>query len=189
MRPYKQRHEEIFKTVEIKNYDESETNNNDQQNEHTVIEPDTQDLPNQVEENVSNSVRDNFFSLWPRSNESQPKKELIVHPKVLNLSSVSLTPSQIQISSKGLKFTPALQRNLPKIEKYIKDFTRKRRLVEFFSENPELDTPDSSLLKSKSNFCPPQNRNSTLESVIKFLQKQSFYKDNFKNKSNISKQE
>ena len=189
MRPYKQRHEEIFKTVEIKNYDESKTNNNDQQNEHTVIEPDTQDLPNQVEENVSNSVRDNFFALWPRSNESQPKKELIVHPKVLNLSSVSLTPSQIQISSKGLKFTPALQRNLPKIEKYIKDFTRKRRLVEFFSENPELDTPDSSLLKSKSNFCPPQNRNSTLESVIKFLQKQSFYKDNFKNKSNISKQE
>ena len=75
------------------------------------------------------------------------------------------------------------------MEKYINDFTRKLRLVEFFSENPELDTPDSSLVKSKSNFCPPQNRNSTLESVIKFLQKQSFYKDNFKNKSNISKQE
>ena len=75
------------------------------------------------------------------------------------------------------------------MEKYINDFTRKLRLVEFFSENPELDTPDFSLVKSKSNFCPPQNRNSTLESVIRFLQKQSFYKDNFKNKSNISKQE
>ena len=97
----------------------------------------------------------------------------------MNLSSVSLTPSQIQILSKGLKFTPTPQRNLPEMEKDIKDFTRKLRLVEFFSENPELDTPDSSLVKNKSNFCPPQNRNSTLESVIKFLQKQSFYEENF----------
>ena len=87
---------------------------------------------------------------------------------------MSLTPLQIQILSKGFKFTPTPQRNLPEMEKDIKDFTRKLKLVEFFSENPELDTPDSSLVKSKSNFCPPQNRNSTLESVIKFLQKQSF---------------
>ena len=34
-----------------------------------------------------------------------------------------------------------------------------------------------------------ENRNSTLESVNKFLQKQSFYEENFKNKSNISKHE
>ena len=47
--------------MEIKNYDESETNNNDQQNEHNIIVPDTQDVPNQVEENVNNSVRDSFF--------------------------------------------------------------------------------------------------------------------------------
>ena len=105
------------------------------------------------------------------------------------MSSVSLTPSQIQILSKGLKFTPTPQRNLPEMEKDIKDFTRKLRLIEFFLENPELDTPDSSLVKSKSNFCPPQNRNSPLESVTKFSQKQSFYEENFKNKSNISKNE
>ena len=60
----------------------------------------------------------------------------------MNLSRVSLIPSQIQIFTKGLKFTPTLQRNLPEMEKDIKDFTRKLRLVEFFSENPELDTPD-----------------------------------------------
>ena len=47
--------------MEIKNYDESETNENDQQNEHTIAVLDTQDIPNQVEENVSNSVKDNFF--------------------------------------------------------------------------------------------------------------------------------
>ena len=75
------------------------------------------------------------------------------------------------------------------MEKDIKDFTRKLRLVKKFLENPELDTPDSSLVKSKSNFCPPQNLNSILDSVIKFLPKQSFYEENFKNKSNISKHE
>ena len=47
--------------MEIKNYDESETNNNEDQNEHIIIVRDTQDVPNnQVEENVSNSVRNNF---------------------------------------------------------------------------------------------------------------------------------
>ena len=60
--PYKQRHEEQFETVEIKNYGESETNNNEEQNEHTITVLDTQDVSkNQVEENVSNSLRDNFF--------------------------------------------------------------------------------------------------------------------------------
>ena len=43
------------------------------------------------------------------------------------------------------------------------------------------------MIKNKSNFLPPQNRNSTLKFEIQFLQKQSFYKENFKNKSNISK--
>ena len=61
IRPYKQRQEERFETVEIENYDESETNNNDQQNEYTIIVPDTQDVPNQIDENGSNSVRHNFF--------------------------------------------------------------------------------------------------------------------------------
>ena len=61
IRPYKQRQEEKFETVEIKNYDESETNNNRQQNEHTIIVPDTQDVLNQIEENVSNAVRYFFF--------------------------------------------------------------------------------------------------------------------------------
>ena len=55
----------------------------------------------------------------------------------------------------------------------MKGFTRKLRPIEFFSENLELDIPDSSLVKTKSDFCLPQNRNSTLESVIKFLQKQA----------------
>ena len=65
---------------------------------------------------MSNSVRDNFF-LHSQGATSQPKEELIIHPKVLNLSSISLTPSKIQILSKGLKFTPTVQRNLPEMER------------------------------------------------------------------------
>ena len=60
--------------VEIKNYDESEINNNDQQNEHTIIVPDMQDVPNQVEKNLSNSLRDNFFSLWARCKERKNQR-------------------------------------------------------------------------------------------------------------------
>ena len=73
IRPNKQRQEERFETVEIKSYDESETNNNDQQNEHTIIVPDTQDVPNQIEENGSNSLRDNFFSMAKK--QRKPTKE------------------------------------------------------------------------------------------------------------------
>ena len=61
IRPYKQRLEKRFKTVDIQNYYESETNNNDQQNGHIIIVPNTQEVPNQVEENLNNSIRDNFF--------------------------------------------------------------------------------------------------------------------------------
>ena len=74
VRPYKQRQKERFETVEIKNYDESETYNNDQQNEHTITVPNTQDVPNQVEENVNNSVRENFFLHGQGATEANQRK-------------------------------------------------------------------------------------------------------------------
>ena len=61
IRPHKQRQEKTFETVEIEHHEESETNNNDQENEHTMIVPDTQDVPNQIHEIGCSSVRDNFF--------------------------------------------------------------------------------------------------------------------------------
>ena len=56
------------------------------------------------------------------------------------------------------------------MEKDIKGLTKNLRLAECFKKKPELDTPDYSRVKNKSNFCPPLNRNSTLELVIEFLQ-------------------
>ena len=74
IRPYKQRQQERFETKEIKNYDESETNNNDQQNKHTITVPDTQDAPKQIEENWSSSVRDNFFLQGEEATKTNQRK-------------------------------------------------------------------------------------------------------------------
>ena len=74
IRPYKQRQQERFETKEIKNYDESETNNNDQQNKHTITVPDTQDALNQIEENWSSSVRDNFFLQGEEATKTNQRK-------------------------------------------------------------------------------------------------------------------
>ena len=60
---------------------------------------------------------------------------MIIHPMVLNLSSVS--SSQIQILSKGLKYTPTKQIYLPEMEKDIKDFIENFEFLEsqnFFAE-------------------------------------------------------
>ena len=74
IRPYKERQEERLETAKIENYDKSETNNNDQPNEHAIIVPDTRDVPNQMEENGSNSVRDNFFLYGQAATKTNQRK-------------------------------------------------------------------------------------------------------------------
>ena len=68
---------------------------------------------------------------------------------------------------------PTPQRNLPEMEEDIQDLPRKPILVKFIPQNLELDTPDISLVKSKSNFSLPRNQNKSLECLIKYLQKQA----------------
>lgn len=59
------------------------------------------------------------------------------------------------------------------MEEDIQDLPRKPILVKFILQNLELDTPDFSLVKSKSNFSFRQNQNKSLECLIKSLQKQA----------------
>ena len=68
---------------------------------------------------------------------------------------------------------PTPQCNLPEMEEDIQDLPRKPRLGKFILQNLELDTPDFSLVKSKSNFSFRQNQNKSLECLIKSLQKQA----------------
>ena len=52
----------------------------------------------------------------------------------------------------------------------MKYFTRKLGFAEYFSDNSDLGTPDSSLVLkiNKSSFSPLENWNSTFKPVIKF---------------------
>ena len=68
---------------------------------------------------------------------------------------------------------PTPQCNLPEMEEDIQDLPRKPILVKFIPQNLELDTPDISLVKSKSNFSFPRNQNKYFECLIKSLQKQA----------------
>ena len=52
-------------------------------------------------------------------NSHQSKKETIIHPKVLNLSSEYLRNIQARFLSKGLKFTSIPRRNTIEIEKDV----------------------------------------------------------------------
>ena len=101
--------------MEIQNYDERKTNNNDQQNEHIIIVPHTQDVPNHVEENESNSLRDNFFSSWPiPTPQRQPhnvtyqqwKKTLNILLENLDLEFFSQNPELDTLTPLSLKINP-----------------------------------------------------------------------------------
>lgn len=50
----------------------------------------------------------------------------------------------------------------------IQNFCTKLRKKEFFDDKSDTD---ESLAKNKSNFCPPRNRNITLDNYIDFLTK------------------
>ena len=65
-----------------------------------------------------------------------------------------------------LKFTPTPQRNVIELKKDIEDFTHKLCLREYFSNNEPKNTENESLVKNKSSFYPPHNRNKTLDTVI-----------------------
>ena len=68
------------------------------------------------------------------------------------------------------------------------EFTRKLRLIEMFSsEEKEIENEvDISLVKARSSFHPPRNRNPCLGKTIGFLQKQTF-QISCNNKSNLTK--
>ena len=82
--------------MEIPNFHE-EKNENRFQKHQNIIVPNTQDDPNQIESDQNKSKRDIFFSPQTRCDENESKEQFIIHHKVLNLSSVNLTLSQIKI--------------------------------------------------------------------------------------------
>ena len=82
-------------------------------------------------------------------------------PKVINLSSKILTQQQIDILSKGLKFTPTPQKkNYNEIKDDISKFTRKLRLTE---ELYDKSDNDESIVRNISKYNAPKGRNTALD--------------------------
>ena len=130
-----------------------------------------------------------FFIPRPQSNRPGRVK---VTPKIINLSSKPLTEKQINLLRSGLKFTPTPKPNNVELKSDIQEFTRKLRLIEFFHpENLDnfqgtRESVSGPLVKNKSNFYPPRNRNKFLDTTIDFINQQNL--NNLrKNKNNLSK--
>ena len=115
-------------------------------------------------------------------------QSLILHPKILNLSSTKLTEIQIKVLNKGLKFTPTRRENSYELKADIETFTRKLRLIEYFHDKGSPDD-EKSLVRNKSTFYPEHNRNRHLDIAIDYLNNANVSSHERRHKSNLSKQE
>ncbi|KAJ8305863.1 LOW QUALITY PROTEIN: hypothetical protein KUTeg_016408 [Tegillarca granosa] len=114
---------------------------------------------------------------------TQLEPETRVEPKVINLSNKILTPTEIKLLAKGLKFTPTPRSNPQELKNDIKEYTRKLRSTEYFNtkdKETEESTADEAeenrnnlskdLVWNKSNFNPKRGRNYTLDTVCNTLE-------------------
>ena len=98
--------------------------------------------------------------------------------KIFNLSNKILSSTKISILLKGLKFTPTPEkRNIEEIKTDLAEFHRKLRLKEFFLEYQNNE--DDSIVRNKSFFEPPKNRNVALDQFIDITKRFPF--ENLKN--------
>jgi hypothetical protein len=93
-----------------------------------------------------------------------------LYTKIYNFSNRKLNQTEIDILLKGFKFTPTPvhKNNICEINKDIDEFHRSLRLKEYFSNynNEHSGHTPISIVKNKTFFCPPKNRNVQLEHYI-----------------------
>ena len=75
------------------------------------------------------------------------------------------------------------------MKKDVEEFSRKLRLIEYFSSKNNSSSDTGSIVKSKSSFIPPDKRNKHLDTTINYLKSQNYDPKTEKRKSNISKAE
>ena len=122
--------------------------------------------------------------------KNQSTKDIEIKPKIFNLSSKALSRQHLSVLLRGLKFTPTPQQNKIEIKHDVQQFTRKLRLLEYFyKDNPEKEkneTSEISIIKDKSNFWPPRNRDKILDHNIDFINNLNLPDLNKTAKSNLS---
>ena len=109
-------------------------------------------------------------------------------PKMLNLSNKILSQQYVNVLCRGLKFTPAPLPNKIELENNVQQFLHKLRLLEFFYKENNKSFDDS-ILKNKSAFNPPRNRDKILDQNIDSLNSLNFRNLQKAPKSNLSKLE
>ena len=93
-------------------------------------------------------------------------------PKIFNLSKKVLSQQHENVLRRGLKFTPTPLPNKIELKNDVQQFSRKLRLLEFFykeNESEEEKSSDNSVIKNKSAFNPPRNRDKILGQDINSL--------------------
>ena len=113
-------------------------------------------------------------------------------PKIFNLSNKVLSQQHVKVLRKGLKFTLTPLPNKIELKNNVQQFSRKSRLLEFFSkenESEEGESSDDSIIKNKSSFNPPRNRDKILDQNIDSLNSLNFPNLQKASKSNLSKLE
>ena len=94
-------------------------------------------------------------------------------PKIINLSNKILSQQYVNVLCRGLKFTPAPLPNKIELENDVQQFLHKLRLLEFFYKENNKSFDDS-ILKNKSAFNPPRNRDKILDQNIDSLNSLKF---------------
>ena len=137
------------------------------------------------EENLQNKQKDQQIT-------EVKKKETMTKPKIYNLSHKVLSQQHVNVLRRGLKFTPTPLPNKIELKNDVQQFSRKLRLLEFFYKENESDkekSSDDSIIKNKSAFNPPRNRDKILDQNIDSLNSLNFPDLQKAPKSNLSKLE
>lgn len=94
-------------------------------------------------------------------------------PKIINLSNYKLSSEEIKLLKKGLKFTPTPSANADLLKSEMKNFSRKIKLMEYFSDlETKENTEFTNLVSNKSNFMPI-SKNKNVEDFIEQITSQS----------------
>ena len=103
-----------------------------------------------------------------RSPSPPPVNETSINDiKIINLSHRKLNSAEILLLEKGLKFTPTPTIGNPDQVEDVQEFNRIVRLKEYFDGTEDTD---KSLVKNKSNFIPPAERNEALDKFIEKIE-------------------
>ena len=114
----------------------------------------------------------------------------MANPKIL--SNKVLLQQHVNVLRRGLKFTPTPSPNKIELKNDVQQFSAKLRLLEFFYKENELEeekSSDDSIIKNKSAFNPPRNRDKILGQNIDSLNSSNFPDLQKAPKSNLSKLE